>query len=73
MDIKKLIETSFPDAKVQFEGEDCNSKLLIISEQFAGMSSLNRHKLIMSTLKDRFKSGELHALSLSTKTPSEVS
>ena len=72
MDIKKLIETSFPDAKVQFEGEDCNSKLLIISEQFAGMSSLNRHKLIMSTLKDRFKSGELHALSLSTKTPSEV-
>jgi acid stress-induced BolA-like protein IbaG/YrbA len=72
MDIKKLIETSFPDAKVQFDGEDCNSKLLIISEQFAGMSSLNRHKLIMSTLKDRFKSGELHALSLSTKTPSEV-
>jgi acid stress-induced BolA-like protein IbaG/YrbA len=72
MDIKKLIETSFPDAKVQFEGEDCNSTLLIISEQFAGMSSLNRHKLIMSTLKDRFKSGELHALSLSTRTPSEV-
>ena len=72
MDIKELIETSFPDAKVQFEGEDCNSKLLIISNQFEGMSSLNRHKLIMNTLKDRFKSGELHALSLSTKTPSEV-
>ena len=57
LDIKKLIETSFPDAKVEFEGEDCNSKLLIISEQFAGMSSLIYH-LYPPTVVSEIKRGE---------------
>ena len=62
-----------PEAEISFDGEDCNSKVLIISEQFEGLNSLQRHKLVLGVLKDHFQSGELHALSLSTKSPSEMS
>ena len=72
MDITELLKSQFPDADISFDGEDCNSKVLIVSEQFEGLTSLQRHKLVLGALKDRFQSGQLHALSLSTKSPSEM-
>jgi acid stress-induced BolA-like protein IbaG/YrbA len=72
MDIMQLLKSQFPDAEITFDGEDCNSKVLIVSKQFEGLSILNRHKLIMSSLKEHFQSGELHALSLVTKSPEEI-
>ena len=68
----QLLKSQFPDAEITFDGEDCNSKVLIVSKQFEGLSTLNRHKLIMSSLKEHFQSGELHALSLVTKSPEEI-
>ena len=72
MDIMQLLKSQFPDAEITFDGEDCSSKVLIVSKQFEGLSILNRHKLIMSSLKEHFQSGELHALSLATKSPEEI-
>ena len=72
MDITQFLKSKFPEADISFEGEDCNSKVLIVSEKFEGLNSLQRHKLVLSALKDYFQSGELHALSLSTKSPSEL-
>ena len=73
MDITEFLKSKFPEAEISFDGEDCNSKVLIVSEQFEGLNSLQRHKLVLGVLKDHFQSGELHALSLSTKSPSEMS
>ena len=72
MDITKLLKSQFPEAEISFDGEDCNSKVLIISKKFEGLSSLQRHKLVLGALRDHFQSGQLHALSLSTKSPSEM-
>ena len=72
MDVAKFLISKFPEAEISFDGEDCNSKVLIVSEQFEGLTSLQRHKLVLSVLKEHFKSGELHALSLNTKSPSEI-
>ena len=72
MNITHFLKLQFPEAEISFEGEDCNSKVLIVSEHFEGLSSLQRHKLVLSVLKEYFKSGELHALSLNTKSPSEI-
>ena len=71
MDITYFLKSKFPEAEISFDGEDCNSKVLIVSKQFEGLSSLQRHKLVLSLLKEHFQTGELHALSLSTKSPSE--
>ena len=72
MDITELLKSQFPEADISFDGEDCNSKVLIVSEQFEGLTPLQRHKLVLGALKDHFQSGQLHALSLSTKSPSEM-
>ena len=72
MDVAKFLISKFPEAEISFDGEDCNSKVLIVSKQFEGLSSLQRHKLVLSLLKEHFQTGELHALSLSTKSPSEI-
>lgn len=72
MDVSQFLKSKFPEADISFDGEDCNSKVLIVSEQFEGLTSLQRHKLVLGALKDHFQSGQLHALSLSTKSPSEM-
>ncbi len=73
MDITQFLKSKFPEADISFDGEDCNSKVLIVSKKFEGLNSLQRHKLVLGALKDHFQSGELHALSLRTKSPSEMS
>jgi acid stress-induced BolA-like protein IbaG/YrbA len=72
MDITHFLKSKFPHAEISFEGEDCNSKVLIVCKEFEGLNSLERHKLVLGVLKEHFKSGELHALSLIAKSPSET-
>ena len=72
MDITYFLKSQFPEAEIFFDGEDCNSKVMIVSKKFEGLTPLQRHKLVLGALKDHFESGELHALSLSTKSPSEI-
>ena len=73
MDITQFLKSQFPEVEISLDGEDCSSKVLIVSEKFEGLNTLQRHKLVLGALKDHFKSGELHALSLRTKSPSEMS
>ena len=73
MDITQFLKSKFPEADISFDGEDCNSKVLIVSEEFEGLNTLQRHKMVLGALKNHFQSGELHALSLRTKSPSEMS
>ena len=72
MNIAEFLQDKFPDASISSDGANCSSRLVIVSNSFEGLSTLNRHKLVMGTLKDHFQSGAVHALSLSTKTPSEI-
>ena len=72
MDITNFLKSKFPEAEISFDGEDCNSKVLIVSKQFEGLTSIQRHKLVLNVLKEQFQTGELHALSLNTKSPSEI-
>ena len=72
MDITNFLKSKFPEAEISFDGEDCNSKVVIVSKKFEGLTSLQRHKLVLGVLREQFKTGELHALSLNTKSPSEI-
>ena len=72
IDIATFLRLKFPEAEISFDGEDCNSKVLIVSNEFEGLNTLQRHKLVLSVLKEQFQTGELHALSLNTKSPSEM-
>ncbi|KAI0358472.1 bola-like protein [Trametes cingulata] len=43
----------------------------VVSEEFQGKSTMQRHRMIYSALSEELASG-LHALSLKTKTPAET-
>ena len=66
--IEKIICENIPDAKCIFDGDSCNFKLVVISSIFAEISLVEQHKKIMKLLESQFESGELHALSLETRT-----
>ena len=66
--IKKIIVENIPDAICLFEGDSCNLRLIVISSVFNEMSLINQHKKIMKLLEGKFQSGDLHALSLETRT-----
>ena len=65
--IKEIIQENIPDAVCHFEGDSCNLKLTVTSKLFQDMSLIDQHKVIMKLLENHFQSGELHALSLETR------
>jgi|TARA_B100001540_G_scaffold297146_1_gene299494 Predicted transcriptional regulator, BolA superfamily len=71
--IQELIRSFLDDVtNLTVSGQDCNFSIKIVSKDFTNMSTLERHKSIMKLFSDLLKSGELHAISLDLKAPSEV-
>ena len=71
--IQELIKSSLDDiSNLTVSGQDCNFSIKIVSKDFTNMSTLERHKIIMKLFTDLLQSGELHAISLDLKAPSEV-
>jgi acid stress-induced BolA-like protein IbaG/YrbA len=70
--IKQLIEAGLPGCTAEVRGEDgVHFDATVISEQFAGLPPLKRHRMVYATLGTRM-GGEIHALQLSTRTPAEM-
>ncbi len=65
--IKQILVKNIPDAICIFDGDSCNLRLQVTSKVFADMTLIEQHKQVMKLLESKFKSGELHALSLETK------
>ena len=71
--IQELIKSSLDDiSNLTVSGRDCNFSIKIVSKDFTNMSTIDRHKIIMKLFTDLLQSGELHAISLDLKAPSEV-
>lgn len=72
-DIIAKIRAALPDAQVELQdltGTADHWKATIVSDQFAGKSMLQRHRLVMAALAEELK-GPIHALTLDVKTPDE--
>lgn len=72
-DVIARIQSNLPDAQIEVSGQDCHLALTIVSPAFEGKALLARHRLIQGYFKQELADGSLHALSLTTKTPQEVS
>ena len=71
--IQELIKSYLDDVSdLSISGQDCNLSIKIVSKDFTNMSTIDRHKIIMKLFTDLLQSGELHAISLDLKAPSEV-
>ena len=53
------------------KGGETHFKLSVVSDKFAGLGTVQRHRLVYQLLAEELR-GPVHALNLDTKTPSEV-
>ncbi len=68
--LKTWIETGFANADVSVEGDGHHFEALIVADEFAGKTRIQRHQLVYAALGDKMKA-EVHALSMKTFTPAE--
>ena len=69
--VKQLIQAGLPDCEVHVSGDGSHFDATVIGEVFAGLSPVKKQQLVYATLNERITSGELHALSIKTYTPTE--
>ncbi len=70
--VSKLIQEGIPDATVSVDGDGYKYEATVISTSFEGLNTLKRHQAVYAAVDSAITSGELHALTLHTKTPSEA-
>ncbi len=70
--VEALIKAGLPDAEVKVSGDGRHFEVEVVSPAFAGKSLIQRHRMVMDTVKAQVASDELHALSIkSARTPEE--
>jgi acid stress-induced BolA-like protein IbaG/YrbA len=70
--IQQKIVQGMPDAEVSVTGDEGKFTAQVVSKQFAGLTTIKRHKLVYACVNDDIVSGELHALTIVAKTPQEI-
>ncbi|MDS4016247.1 MAG: BolA/IbaG family iron-sulfur metabolism protein [Candidatus Accumulibacter sp.] len=71
--IHAIIAEALPCEHLQVTGDGQHFAALIVSADFAGKSRVQRQQQVNQVLRAHFDSGELHALSMTTRTPEEWS
>ena len=69
--IKNILSSSFNDAQIEVSGSDSKYDVKIISDDFQGKNTIDRHKIIYALLNQYIASGEIHALSIKSLTKNE--
>lgn len=75
MDIQAItaqLEQHFPDAQrvhAEFEGSHLN--VLIVSDEFKGLTPIKKQQRVYAALNERIASGEVHAVNMKTLTPDQ--
>lgn len=69
--VREWIAAGLDCVHLTVEGDGQHFQAVIVSTAFAGLGRIQRQQRVNAILKDRFDSGELHALSMRTLTPEE--
>ncbi|NJM96371.1 MAG: BolA family transcriptional regulator [Phormidesmis sp. RL_2_1] len=74
--LELMIKASLPDAQITTEdmkGTGDHYQIAVVSSAFEGLSLVKRHQLVYQAVNSAMSSDAIHALSLETNTPEEVS
>src|SRR5690606_15948605 len=72
-ELERRIKSALPDAQIAIRdltGGGDHYQVEVVSQAFAGVTPVMRHRMVYAPLKDVL-GGALHALSLTTRTPDE--
>lgn len=70
-EIKNIIAAGMPCEHIELTGDGQHWYATIVSSEFEGRRSIARHQRVYATLGGKMDSGEVHALSMQTYTPTE--
>ncbi len=65
-----LLEVS-DESRLHYQKQDSHFNVYIVSESFAHISAVQRHRLVVNHLKAHPLLGKLHAVTLAARTPQE--
>jgi acid stress-induced BolA-like protein IbaG/YrbA len=68
--IERYIAEGLPCEHLKVDGDGRHFEAVIVSTQFVGKRSVQRHQMVYAVLGDRMRE-EIHALSMTTLTPEE--
>ncbi|RMG44248.1 MAG: BolA family transcriptional regulator [Acidobacteria bacterium] len=72
-EVRRRLEAAFPGARVKVSdmtGGGDHYQVEVVSEAFSGKSYVERHRMVYAVFGDVL-GGDLHALSVSARTPDE--
>ena len=69
--VAKLIRDGIPGARVEVAGDGSHFEAVVVSDDFAGKTPIQKQRLVMATVRPQIESGELHALSIKAFTPAQ--
>ncbi len=70
--VEELIRAGMPGADVTVTGDGRHFEATVVSAGFVGKSLIQKHRMVMATVKEQIASDELHALSIKALTPEEM-
>ena len=70
--VEALIRAGLPGADVTVTGDGRHFEATVVSPEFTGKSLIQKHRMVMETVKAEIASDELHALSIKAFTPEEM-
>ncbi len=71
--VENIIAAGLSCEHLQVVGDGQHFEALIVSAEFVGRNRVQRQQRVNELLRGHFNSGELHALSMKTRTPEEWS
>ena len=66
------LREAFSDGIVEADGDGYHFQVSVISSVFTGLRPVQRQQKVYAVVQDWIASGELHALSIQTRTPDEA-
>ena len=70
--IEALLRDKIRGCELELVADGSKLRLELVSDEFLGLSRVKRQQKIYALLEDRIKSGEVHAVSMVTRTQEEA-
>ena len=71
-EIKQLLESALGDSQIEMQAEGNKLGLNLVSNKFIGMNRVKRQQFVYSLLNEKISSGEIHAVTMKTRTTDEA-
>jgi acid stress-induced BolA-like protein IbaG/YrbA len=67
----KILANAIPNADLKIDGGEGKYSVSVVGQVFEGLTLVKRQQFIYQFLNDYINSGEIHAVTMQLKTPSE--